>query len=98
MNDTEFLARTRKMMRLFGLEEGFGLGRDWVIVASATDHLAPYPLERYKALRDRLHSQWPENVQEVIEPRIPPSFAWHLCLRVGSPAMEAFKLNGFAAD
>jgi len=44
MTEQELLARTQKMMRLFRLEEGFGLGRTWVIVASATDHLAPYPI------------------------------------------------------
>jgi len=95
MTEQELLARTQKMMRLFRLEEGFGLGRDWVIVASATDHLAPYPFERYKTLRDHLRSQWPESVQEVIEPRIPPKFTWHLCLRVGSPAVETFLREGF---
>ena len=86
------------MMRLFGLEEGFGLGRTWVIVASATEHLAPYPLERYEALRDKLKGNWPESVQEVVEPRISPSFTWHLCLRLGSPALEAFLRDGFRAN
>jgi len=88
MRDDQLLLRTRKMMKLFGLEEGFGLGREWVIVASANHHMAPYPLERYSALRDHLKSSWPKDVQEIVEPRKAPAFCWHLCLRLGSPAMD----------
>jgi hypothetical protein len=90
MQQEDYLERTRTLMAQVGLVEGFGLGRDWAIVCSCTDWMAPYPQQRYVELRDQLKAAWPEDVTEIHEPKAEPRFTWHLCLRLHSEAMKAF--------